>query len=92
MSDTATRTDQLQAAHDKLQDAVAAIVSGEDWQRMLHQSASGRSLRAATSAVDPLASELSEFGSLFDMAAAGLRDRGCCEDLSRREAQPGSAP
>ena len=27
--------DKLQAAHDKLQDAVAEIVSGDDWQRML---------------------------------------------------------
>ena len=27
--------DELQAAHDKLQDAVAELVSGDDWQRML---------------------------------------------------------
>ncbi len=27
--------DELRAAHDKLQDAVAAIVSGDDWKRML---------------------------------------------------------
>jgi hypothetical protein len=35
MSDTATRTDRLQAAHEKLQDAVESIVSGDDWKRML---------------------------------------------------------
>jgi hypothetical protein len=35
MSDTATRTDRLQAAHEKLQDAVESIVTGEDWKRML---------------------------------------------------------
>lgn len=35
MSQSATRTDRLQAAHDKLQKAVESIVSGEDWQRML---------------------------------------------------------
>jgi ubiquinone biosynthesis protein UbiJ len=28
-------TEALKQAHDKLQDAVAEIVSGEDWQRML---------------------------------------------------------
>jgi hypothetical protein len=39
MSDTATRTDRLQAAHEKLQDAVESIVSGEDWQRMLRTAA-----------------------------------------------------
>lgn len=27
--------DKLRAAHDKLQDAVAEIVSGDDWKRML---------------------------------------------------------
>ena len=27
--------DRLRAAHDKLQDAVAEIVSGDDWKRML---------------------------------------------------------
>jgi hypothetical protein len=27
--------DKLRAAHDKLQDAVAEIVSGDDWRRML---------------------------------------------------------
>ena len=31
--------DKLQAAHDKLQDAVAEIVSGDDWQRMLKVAA-----------------------------------------------------
>lgn len=42
--------DKLRAAHDKLQDAVAEIVSGDDWKRMLRLSAFGRSLHAATSA------------------------------------------
>ena len=32
---TATRTDKLGAAHDKLQAAVAEIASGDDWKRML---------------------------------------------------------
>lgn len=32
---TASRTDRLKAAHDKLQAAVAQIVSGDDWKRML---------------------------------------------------------
>lgn len=27
--------DKLRAAHDKLQDAVAEIVSGDEWKRML---------------------------------------------------------
>ncbi len=27
--------DKLQAAHDKLQEAVAEIVSGDEWKRML---------------------------------------------------------
>ena len=35
MSKTETRTDKLRAAHDKLQSAVAEIVSGDDWKRML---------------------------------------------------------
>lgn len=35
MPDPATKTDRLKAAHDKLQNAVAEIVSGDDWQRML---------------------------------------------------------
>lgn len=35
MPKTKTRSDTLQAAHDKLQDAVAEIVSGDDWKRML---------------------------------------------------------
>ena len=35
MTQTATRTDRLKAAHDKLTDAVESIVSGDDWQRML---------------------------------------------------------
>jgi antirestriction protein ArdC len=33
--DTATRSDRLKAAHDKLQQSVAKIVSGDDWKRML---------------------------------------------------------
>jgi antirestriction protein ArdC len=32
---TESRSDKLRAAHDKLQDAVAEIVSGDDWKRML---------------------------------------------------------
>jgi antirestriction protein ArdC len=32
---TVSRTDRLRAAHDKLQAAVAQIVSGDDWKRML---------------------------------------------------------
>ena len=32
---TETRTDKLRAAHDKLQAAVAEIISGDDWKRML---------------------------------------------------------
>jgi antirestriction protein ArdC len=32
---TETRTDKLRAAHDKLQEAVAEIASGDDWKRML---------------------------------------------------------
>ena len=32
---TAPKSDKLQAAHDKLQGAVADIVSGDDWKRML---------------------------------------------------------
>jgi hypothetical protein len=39
MSDPATRTARLQAAHDKLQDAVQSIVTGEDWQKMLRTAA-----------------------------------------------------
>lgn len=35
MSKTSTRTDKLQAAHERLQEAVEQIVSGDDWQRML---------------------------------------------------------
>ena len=35
MTQTETRNDKLRAAHDKLQDAVAEIVSGDDWKRML---------------------------------------------------------
>jgi hypothetical protein len=34
MPATAAKPDKLQAAHDKLQQAVAEIASGEDWQRM----------------------------------------------------------
>ena len=34
-SKTETRKDKLRAAHDKLQEAVAEIVSGDDWKRML---------------------------------------------------------
>jgi antirestriction protein ArdC len=32
---TETRTDKLRAAHNKLQEAVGEIVSGDDWKRML---------------------------------------------------------
>ena len=32
---TESRSDKLRATHDKLQDAVAEIVSGDDWKRML---------------------------------------------------------
>ena len=32
---TATRTDKVQAAHERLTQAVEAIVSGDDWKRML---------------------------------------------------------
>ena len=32
---TESRSDKLRAAHDKLQQAVAEIASGDDWQRML---------------------------------------------------------
>ena len=35
MSKTENRKDKLQAAHDKLQEAVAEIVSGDDWKQML---------------------------------------------------------
>lgn len=35
MTKTETRNDKLRAAHEKLQDAVAEIVSGDDWKRML---------------------------------------------------------
>ncbi len=35
MRKTETRSDKLRAAHDKLQQAVAEIVSGDDWKRML---------------------------------------------------------
>jgi hypothetical protein len=35
MTKTETRNDKLRAAHDKLMDAVAEIVSGDDWKRML---------------------------------------------------------
>src|SRR5687767_10806987 len=35
MPKTETRTDKLHAAHEKLQQAVAEITSGDDWQRML---------------------------------------------------------
>ncbi len=35
MTKTETRNDRLQAAHDKLQQAVAEIASGDDWKRML---------------------------------------------------------
>lgn len=34
-SKTGPGNDKPQAAHDKLQEAVAEVVSGEDWQRML---------------------------------------------------------
>ncbi len=35
MTKTENRDDKLRAAHDKLQEAVAEIVSGDDWKRML---------------------------------------------------------
>lgn len=35
MTKTENRNDKLRAAHDKLQDAVEEIVSGDDWKRML---------------------------------------------------------
>jgi hypothetical protein len=35
MPETATRADRLRAAHDKPQKAVAEIVPGDDWKRML---------------------------------------------------------
>lgn len=35
MSQTVTRTDRLKAAHEKLQEAVASIVTGDDWRRIL---------------------------------------------------------
>jgi hypothetical protein len=35
MTKAEIRNDKLRAAHDKLQEAVADIVSGDDWQRML---------------------------------------------------------
>ena len=35
MSKTETRNDRLRAAHEKLQQAVAEIASGDDWKRML---------------------------------------------------------
>ena len=38
-SKTATRTNKLQAAHERLQQAVESIVSGDDWQRMLKVAA-----------------------------------------------------
>jgi hypothetical protein len=43
MPDTATSSDRLKAAHDKLHQAVAEIASGDDWQQMLRISALGRS-------------------------------------------------
>jgi N-terminal domain of anti-restriction factor ArdC len=36
MRKTGNRNDKLCAAHEKLQDAVAEIASGDDWKRMLH--------------------------------------------------------
>ena len=38
-SKTETRNEKLQAAHDKLQEAVSEIVSGEDWKRMFQTAA-----------------------------------------------------
>lgn len=32
---TESRSDKLRAAHEKLQQAVAEIASGDDWKRML---------------------------------------------------------
>jgi antirestriction protein ArdC len=39
VSQTLTRADRLRAAHEKLQEAVESIVTGEDWQRMLKTAA-----------------------------------------------------
>jgi hypothetical protein len=39
MSNTKARSDALQRAHEKLQGAVAEIVTGEDWQKMLKTAA-----------------------------------------------------
>ena len=39
MPDAATKTDRLQAAHDKLTAAVESIVTGDDWQKMLKTAA-----------------------------------------------------
>jgi antirestriction protein ArdC len=39
VSDSVTRTDRLKAAHQKLQEAVQSIVTGDDWQRMLKTAA-----------------------------------------------------
>lgn len=35
MPKTANQMDRLQAAHDKLTQAIESIVSGDDWKRML---------------------------------------------------------
>lgn len=35
MTQNDTRNDKVRAAHDKLQNAVAEMVSGDDWKRML---------------------------------------------------------
>lgn len=35
MTNTQNRNDKLRAAHEKLQEAVAEIASGDDWKRML---------------------------------------------------------
>ena len=39
MTKTATRTDKLKEAHDRLVQAVESIVTGDDWKRMLQVSA-----------------------------------------------------
>jgi hypothetical protein len=35
MSKTESRSDKLRAAHDKMQQAVVEVASGDDWKRML---------------------------------------------------------
>ena len=42
MSQIVTRTDRLQAARERLTQAIESIVTGEDWQRMLKTAAKFR--------------------------------------------------